>query len=226
MAARFAEEGARVEVHEQEPSGSHLFGDLQDADLPKKLIDLTVSRHGRIDCIVNNAAVIVRSDLESTDAALFDCVMAVNVRAPLLLIQAALPHFRSQGGGRVLNIGSVNAYCGSKNLLAYSISKGALMTLTRNLSDAHGAEGIKVNQINVGWTHTEHEDQVMSEAGFPEDWAAELPAARAPGGRIFAPREVAEAAVFMLSDEARLLNGAVLDFAQNAMIGRNPAIDL
>ena len=84
---------------------------------------------------MNNAAWVARSDLLATDAAFFDKMMAINVRAPLLLIRAALPHLK-ESQGCVLNIGSINAYSGEGNLLAYSISKGALMTLSRNLADA------------------------------------------------------------------------------------------
>ena len=70
----------------------------------------------------------------------------------------------------MLNIGSINAYCGERNQLAYSISKGGLMTLTRNLADAHGTEGIRVNQLNVGWTLTPNEFALKMKEGLPEDW--------------------------------------------------------
>jgi NAD(P)-dependent dehydrogenase (short-subunit alcohol dehydrogenase family) len=148
--------------------------------------------------------------------------MAVNVRAPLLLIQAALPHFRKQGGGRVLNIGSINAYCGESNLPLYSISKGGLMTLTRNLADALAPEHIQINQLNVGWTLTPNEYQYKLNDGLAPDWPQHLPFGAAPSGRIHAPEEVAMAAIYFLSDEAALINGAVLDVEQFPVIGRNP----
>jgi NAD(P)-dependent dehydrogenase (short-subunit alcohol dehydrogenase family) len=90
---------------------------------------------------------MTRSSLETTDVDCFDRTIAVNLRAPLLLTQAALPHFRRQGAGRVLNIGSINGYCGERNLLAYSISKAGLMALTRNVADAYGPEGVRVNLL-------------------------------------------------------------------------------
>ncbi|MES2570973.1 MAG: SDR family oxidoreductase, partial [Verrucomicrobiota bacterium] len=121
---------------------------------------------------------------------------------------------------------SVNAYCGEPNLLAYSISKGGLMTMTRNLADAHGAEGIRVYQFNVGWTLTANEAETKRKERFPENWPARLPKVYAPSGRLLAPEEIAAAAVFFLSDEAALVNGSVLDFEQYPMIGRNPAKDL
>ena len=99
--------------------------------------------------------------------------------------------FRKQGGGRILNIGSVNAYCGETNQCIYSACKGALMTLTRNLADAHGAEGIRVNQINPGWTLTPNERALKATEGLPSDWPSRLPVAYAPGGRLFSPDDVA-----------------------------------
>jgi NAD(P)-dependent dehydrogenase (short-subunit alcohol dehydrogenase family) len=148
--------------------------------------------------------------------------LAINLRAPLFLIRAALPHFRSQGKGRVLNIGSINSYCGERILLAYSISKGGLMTLTRNLADAHAAEGIQVNQLNVGWTLTPNEYKLKLEDGLPESWPYTLPKSVAPSGRIHSPEEIALAAIYFLSNEAALINGSVLDVEQFPVIGRNP----
>lgn len=237
MAGRFAAEGARVVVHgiEGEPARAKaqalsqggttclgIGGDLSDPDVPPILVARTLETYGRIDAVVNNAGISERSNLETTDAATFDRILAINVRAPLLLIRAALPHFRRQSGGRVVNIGSVNAYCGERNLLAYSISKGSLMTLTRNLADAHGAEGIRVNQLNVGWTLTENERELKKRDGMPDDWPEHLSPVFAPSGRLLSPDDIAWAAVYLLSDEAALLNGAIIDLNQYPMIGRNP----
>ncbi len=201
---------------------SYAVGSLDDPATPRMLINHAVARHGRIDGIVNNAAIMTRSDLETTDVATFDRTIAVNLRAPFLLIQAALPHFRKQGGGRVLNIGSINAYCGEKNQLAYSISKGGLMTLTRNIADAYGAEGVRVNLFNVGWTLTPNEYELKRKEGLPEDWPSKVPRVFAPSGRMLTPEDIAWGAVYFLSDEAALLNGAILDFEQYPLIGRNP----
>ncbi len=151
MARLFIREGARVVIHgtrkeaaqklasELGANAVYVLGGLDDPEVPERLIAETVAHFGRIDGLVNNAAAVVRSNLETTDLAIFDRTIAINLRAPFLLIQAAMPHFRKQGGGRVINIGSVNAYCGERNQLPYSVSKGGLMTLTRNLADAYGA---------------------------------------------------------------------------------------
>jgi NAD(P)-dependent dehydrogenase (short-subunit alcohol dehydrogenase family) len=237
MARRFAKEGAFVIVHGPPGSAAEhvakeisegggrsafVLGALEEKIAPQKMIEEVVGIAGRIDALVNNAGVMTRGNLESTDADLFDRTIAINLRAPLLLIRAALPIFRRLGGGKVLNIGSVNGFCGEKTQLAYSISKGGLMTLTRNLADAHGAEGIRVNSFNVGWTLTPNEYALKMSEGLPEDWPSRLPKSVAPSGRLLSPDDVAWAAVYFLSDEAPLINGAILDLEQYPMIGRNP----
>jgi NAD(P)-dependent dehydrogenase (short-subunit alcohol dehydrogenase family) len=237
MARIFAREGATVVIHGTREKAAralvdaivgakgrafYALGALEDPEAPGRIIQSTIDQCGRIDGLVNNAALIGRGSLETTDVAFFDKIIAVNLRAPFLLIKAALPHFRRQGGGRVLNIGSMNGYCGEKNQLAYSISKGGLMTLTRNLSDAHGTEGIRVNQFNVGWTLTPNEYALKQKEGLPADWPKRVPKAYAPSGRILSPEDVAWAAVYFLSDEAQLISGSILDLEQYPLIGRNP----
>lgn len=234
IARLFVREGAKVMIHGRRKDAAEkiaaelgeraafVIGALEDPAVPARLVAATVERFGRIDGLVNNAARITRCVLETATPELFDITMAVNVRAPLLLIQAALPHFRKQGGGRVLNIGSINAYCGESNLPLYSISKGGLMTLTRNLADAYAPEHMQINQLNVGWTLTPNEYQYKLNDGLSPDWPSHPPLGAAPSGRIHAPEEVAMAAVFFLSDEAALINGSVLDVEQFPVIGRNP----
>ena len=234
MVRRFAVEGARVIVHgppemeatarrmAQELKVHWLIGDLADPETPAALIAGAVEQWGGLDALVNNAASTARSNLETTTAAFFDRMIAINVRAPLLLIQAALPHFRARGGGRVLNIGSINAHCGERNLLAYSISKGGLQTLTRNLADAYARENIRVNQLNLGWTLTAAEIETKKRDGLSEDWYEHVPPVYAPSGRLLSPDDIAWAAVYLMSDESPLLNGSVIDFEQYPVIGRNP----
>jgi NAD(P)-dependent dehydrogenase (short-subunit alcohol dehydrogenase family) len=126
----------------------------------------------------------------------------------------------------VLNIGSVNAYSGEPNLFAYSVTKGALMTLTRNLGDTLFREnGVRVNQINPGWVLTETERQRKKEHGLAEDWYKHLPVVYAPAGRILKPEEMAAAAIYWLADESGPITGQVVDLEQYPIIGRNPPKD-
>lgn len=208
-------------VGELGDAAAYTLGDLQDPDLAERLVDATVERFGRLDGVVNNAALLTRSNLETTDVALFDRLVAVNVRAPLLLTQAAVAHFREQGGGVILNVGSINALGGERNLLVYSMTKGAMMTMTRNLSAYLAHDGIRINQINVGWTLTENEKQIKIDDGLEEGWWNDIPKEHAPFGRIFSPEEVAAHVVFWLSDAAGPVNGSVFEIEQWPLVGQN-----
>jgi NAD(P)-dependent dehydrogenase (short-subunit alcohol dehydrogenase family) len=236
IARRLAAEGARVVIHgrpQQRTAAETIAGEIgrnahvelapleQPAECAR-LVEAIVARFGRIDIVVNNAAICTRGTLSDTDAALFDQIISVNLRAPLLIIRAALPHFRRQNGGRVLNIGSVNAYCGEAALLAYAIAKGGLATLTRNLADAHSHEGIRVNQLNPGWVLTEAEYQIKIKEGLSADWPKQIPREHAPGGRIFEPSEIAHFAAAFLCEAATLVNGSIVDLEQFPLVGRLP----
>lgn len=237
IARRFALAGANVLVHglhqdeaegvvgairaEGKGAADFFRADLAQPEECEKLIAATAARFGGLDILVNNAAVMTRSDIETTDAETFDWTMAVNLRAPLLLIRAALPFLRRKGGA-VLNIGSVNGYCGEYNQLAYAISKGGLMTLSRNLADAHGPENIRVNHFNLGWVLTKNEYALKRREGLPEDWPQRLPLTAAPSGRLLSPEEIAHFALLFVSDDGAPVSGAVVDLEQYPMIGRNP----
>jgi NAD(P)-dependent dehydrogenase (short-subunit alcohol dehydrogenase family) len=233
IARRTWQEGANVVIHGRDiergqaiaaelgARATFVPGDLADPDVPKRLIQHTVSTFDKLDAVVNNAAWVVRSDIDTTDAELFDKVIRTNVRAPFLLIQAALSHLK-RTRGCVLNIGSMNAYTGESNLLAYSVSKGALMTLSRNLADALCYDHVRVNHFNVGWVLTPNEYEYKRKDGLPPDWPNNIPAQFAPTGRIMAPAEIAAAAVYWLSDESRPISGSVVDLEQYPFIGRNP----
>jgi NAD(P)-dependent dehydrogenase (short-subunit alcohol dehydrogenase family) len=234
MARRFVAEGANVLVHGRDRErGENLatelgrsrvalhVDDIGEPAAPQRLVDAAVKAFGKVDAVVNNAAWIVRSDINSTDADLFDKCMAVNVRAPLLLIKAALPHLK-QSRGAVLNIGSINGFCGEANQLAYSISKGALITLSRNLADSLGRDKVRVNHFNVGWVLSPNEYKLKVSEGLPPDWHEHPPAAFAPSGKLMTPELIAGAAVFWIGDESRPISGSVLEVEQYPVIGRNP----
>jgi len=115
---------------------------------------------------------------------------------------------------------------GEPNLMPYSVSKGALMTLTRNLGDTlHREDGVRVNQINPGWVLTENEAARKREHGLADDWYKAVPRVYAPAGRILWPDEIAVAAVYWLADESGPISGQVVDLEQHPFIGRNPPKD-
>ncbi|HEX6962186.1 MAG TPA: SDR family oxidoreductase [Lacipirellula sp.] len=233
IARRAHAEGAQVIVHGRDRQRGEALvaelgdraalaiADLSDAKSPPRIVQMAIQAFGKLDAIVNNAAWIGRSELADTDADVFDRAMAINVGAPLLLIRAAFEHLK-RARGCVLNIGSINAYTGEANLLAYSVSKGALMTLSRNLADALSYDGVRVNHFNVGWVLTPNEYKTKIRDGLPEKWPDQVAPQFAPSGRILRPEEIAAAAVYWLSDESRPISGSVVELEQYPIIGRNP----
>jgi len=195
--------------------------DITKEGVPGLLVKEAIKRFGKLDAVVNNAAMIVSSNIDTTSLSFMRKMLAINTLAPFAIIQAALP-FLKETNGCVLNIGSINAWSGEPNLLAYSISKGALMTLSRNLGDSLFRDhGIRVNQINPGWVLTDNEKINQKQQGMNDDWYKELPDLFAPGQRIFEPQEIASGAVYLLSDECGPVSGQVLELEQFPMIGRN-----
>lgn len=201
----------------------HLFTvDITETSAPELLVNEAITKFGKLDALINNAAMIASSNITTSSKIFMQEILAVNTLAPLALIQAALPYL-TKANGSVLNIGSINAWCGEPDLLGYSISKGALMTMSRNLGDSLFREnGVRVNQINPGWVLTEKEKLNKSEQGMKEDWYKELPDIFAPAQRIFSPEEIAAAAIYLLSDESGPVSGQVMELEQFPMIGRNP----
>ena len=233
IAERAVAEGARVLVHGIERAAGETLvkklgaaaalhlDDLVDPAAAARIVAAALTAFGRIDAVVNNAAIVARSSLATTDVAFFDRMIAVNVRAPLLLIQAAFPQLKANEGC-VLNIGSINAHSGQANLLDYSISKGAMQTLSRNLANAHCTDRVRVNHLNVGWVLTEREYAHQIEHGMASDWPQTVPPQFAPSGRLIMPEEIAAAAVYWLGDESRPISGAVVELEQYSIMGRNP----
>ncbi len=232
IAERAVMEGARVLVHGIERkdgeavaaklgrSAALHLDDLADAATPGRIAAAALQAFGRIDAVVNNAAIVARSNLSTSEPAFFDRMMAVNVRSALYLIQAAFPQLKANEGC-VLNIGSINAHSGQANLLDYSISKGAMQTMSRNLANAHATDRVRVNHLNVGWVLTDREYAHQIEYGMAADWPQTVPLQFAPSGRLMMPEEIATAAVYWLGDESRPISGSVVDLEQFSLIGRN-----
>ncbi|MCF6327468.1 MAG: SDR family oxidoreductase [Devosiaceae bacterium] len=199
-----------------------IAADLMDTDAPSKIIDFVIAQHGRIDGLVNNAGMLDRCTLETASAELSDRMFAVNFRAPMMLIKAAVAKMVVQGnGGSIVNIGSVNSTCGAPTLLIYSATKAALATMTRNLGASLGRDGIRINQIDVGWTVTESEHRIQAAEGQPKNWQQLIPADYQPSGALLSVKQVARHAVFWLSLESAPVNGQVIEVEQYPMIGRS-----
>ena len=238
IAIKFVSEGAKVVIHGLENELAEdlrkILGkencifhveDLANDGCSGRLVSLAIKKWNKIDGIVNNAAMVINSNIDNTDLKFLNGVLRVNTFAPFFLIKSALPYL-TKSRGSVLNIGSVNAWSGEPNLLAYSISKGALMTMTRNLGDSlHRKNNVRVNQINPGWVLTEKEVERKKNHGLKHDWYKNLPNIYAPSGRILLPEEIASLATYWLSDESGPVSGQVIDLEQYPMIGRNISKD-
>ena len=153
---------------------------------------------------------------------MWDKIFEVNLRAVFLCCQEAVKVMRKNGknkkaavnNGSIVNIGSVNAYVGQTKLLAYSASKGGLMTFTRNLATHLAQDRIRVNQLNVGWTLTEGEVHVQSvEEERGEEWLEDALKTR-PFGRLLTPEDVAFAALYFACEESALVTGTIMDLEQ------------
>lgn len=233
IAERCVAEGARVLVHGRDQADGEALvaklgsaaalhiDDLADPGCPTRLVDAAMKAFGRIDSVVNNAAIVSRSDLSNATMEDFDYTMAVNLRAPLFLTQAAFPRLK-ENHGSVLNIGSINGHSGEPTFLHYAVSKGGLQTLSRNLANTHGTDLVRFTHFNVGWVLTDNESAKQIAQGLPEDWADNVPPLFAPSGKLIMPETIAAAAVYWLSDESRPITGTVLELEQFSVYGRNP----
>ncbi len=165
---------------------------------------------GRLDVLVNNAAIFPRSTLEETTAELWESILATNLRGPFFLCKHAVPAMRAAGGGSIINLGSTNAFCGLPNLFAYSCAKGGLLTMTRNLARALAPDRIRANLLNPGWVISEGEVVVQAQEGHDTAWI-EAMGRRQPLGRHQQPEDAALAAVFLASDESSQVTGVELN---------------
>ena len=186
-------------------------------------IEQVDARFGVVHGVVNCAAVTDRGTVWDTTVELWDLMLDVNVRAPFLLMQGAARIMRREGvPGSMITIGSMTGHGGQPILLPYAVSKGALSTMTKNLSFSLMRDHIRVNQVNLGWMDTPAEDRIQRQyhdAG--DDWLA-LAESEQPFGRLLKPSEVARVLCFLLSDESGLMSGAVIDLDQSVLGSGDP----
>ncbi len=192
--------------------------DLAGADAPGQILAACDTAFGRIDGLVNAAALTDRGGFDDATPEFFDRMMAVNARAPFLLMQGALQRMRRDSiAGSIVNVLSMNAHCGAPDLSAYSASKGALSTLTRNAANAFLKDRIRVNGINVGWADTPNERALQSRI-HPDGprWLETASAAR-PFGRLINTDELADLIAFLLSRHSGMMTGTLLDYEQRVL---------
>ncbi len=189
--------------------------DLARVECCREVIARADRAFGRLDALVNAAGITDRGTILDTSEELFDRIFAINVRAPFFLMQEAIRIMRREATpGTIVNIGSMSARAGQPFIAAYSSSKGALATLTRNTSYALLRNRIRVNGLNIGWMASEGEDRTMREHHGAQDGWLEAASAQQPAGRLIDPREVARAVLFLSTAESGLMTGSVIEYDQ------------
>jgi len=220
VARALAEAGATVGVHyarrraaaealAAEIGGRAFQADLEHPDAAGRLFSEAAAAFGRVDGLVNNAAVAEAAPLDAPEAdwtAAWDRTMAVNLRAVGQLCRAAVPHMAGAGGGRIVNVASRAAFRGdTPDYLAYAASKAGVVALTRSLARGFGKEGVVAFTVAPGFTRTE-----MAQP-FIDAYGADYATGDLALGRMTEPEDIAPSVVFLLSGLADHATGATLD---------------
>jgi len=221
----FAAEGARVMIADisdgkeiaEEIAAKHgansvisAVADVSDESAVKALVAATMERFGRIDVLVNNAALFAplqETKCTEIDADLWDKVMAVNLRGPFLMVKHVAPHMIARGYGKIINIGSGTAYRGIPWMLHYVTSKGGTMAFTRALARELGGNGIRVNTLAPGFTLS---DTVMSENPGHVQTARDRAIQSRSLRRDQHPQDLLGALVFLASADSDFITGQTL----------------
>ncbi len=200
-AARLREAGATIEAAQ---------GDISDRAAAEALVDRAFAAFGRLDVLVNNAGVMdsMAGVAEVTDET-WRRVFAVNLEGPLHTMRRAIPRMAEQGGGGIINIASVGGLHGGAAGAAYTAAKHALVGLTKNTAFMYGPRGIRANAIAPGGTKTNIAES-MARAGVDAAGIARVSAYTALMPGLLEPADIAEVALFLASDAARGINGAVI----------------
>lgn len=192
--------------------------DISDPRQCEQVIAAAEQHFGTLHGLVNCAGMSDRGTILDTSPALFDAIFAVNVRAPFFLMQAAISlMLKKQVEGSIVNIITMTAHGGQSFLTAYAASKGALITLTKNVAFSAMRNRIRVNGLNIGWMDTPHEDEIQRQYHQASDGWLEKAEREQPFGRLLKPREVARGVAFLLSGESGMMTGSVIDFDQGVI---------
>lgn len=223
-ARRFAAEGASVVVTGRRPQpieqvareigGLALAGDTADSEWADAAIAATVEKFHRLDIVIANAGAVGNDELRTADDARWQRVLDTNLSGAMKIGRAALPAMIDGGGGSIVNVSSVAGLLASPRTLSYGVSKSAMIGLTRSMAYDYGPYGVRVNTLCPGWVRTPMSEQELDElaarrSGTRDD-AFRAVTAYLPLRRAAEPEEVASCCLFLASDEASFVTGAVL----------------
>jgi NAD(P)-dependent dehydrogenase (short-subunit alcohol dehydrogenase family) len=186
-----------------------LIGDVSDAEFCRQAVAKAVASHGRLDILVNAAGIIVRADGPGTTDEQWQRVMNVNVNGVFYMSRAAVEIMQEQGAGVIVNFGSIWGEVGAAGVMAYCASKGAVHQITRAMALDHVKQGIRINAVCPGEVNTPMLTSERSAPVTPEMMAAL--ADSVPMGRLAAPVEIARVVLFLSSDAASYMTGAMVN---------------
>ena len=197
-------------VHEiKEASGGRVLGiqvDVVKEEKIRDMVDQTLDNFDRIDILVNNAGVNLRKMPQDYTVSEWDEMLDANLRGSFLCSQAVYPAMKKDGGGKIINIGSMTCILGGAKLVPYGASKGGIVTMMRNLAVAWAPDNIQINAILPGWIDTKLTRQARKDiAGL-----AERVESRTPMGRWGDPKDLIGAAIFLASPASNFITGVAL----------------
>lgn len=208
-------EGALVAVADRDVSGidaeAHLPGDLRDGAYSDGLPGAVARALGRLDIVVNNAGVITRGPVTETSDADWDLSVGVNVQAPFRISRAAIPLMAGQGGGAIVNVASCWGLRPGPNHAVYCMTKAAIASLTQCMGMDHAHQGVRINAVAPNEVNTPMLRTGFIKRGFDPDTAVAELGKTVPLGRIAEPEDIAEVILFLASDAARYMVGAVVE---------------
>jgi NAD(P)-dependent dehydrogenase (short-subunit alcohol dehydrogenase family) len=179
--------------------------DVTAKEAPSAIVATAVREFGGIDILVNNAGIAIGAQFEETTDEQWERILAINVTSIFRLSKAAVPHIRARGAGRIINLGSIMSNTAGPNLAAYGTTKHAVAGLSKGMAVDLGKYRITVNYLQPGSIWTALSQPFMNDPDFRKYWEA-----KAPMGRIGDPEDVAAAALFLATDEAKFVSGAGL----------------
>ncbi len=219
IAGRFLQAGASVAAFDINAEGVKkltdsdgavlgLVGDVCREEDAQGAVEKTVARFGKLDVLVNCAGIEIPGTVVDLTSEGWDRQLAVNLKGPFLFSKYSIPFMR-QRGGAILNISSIDALVSYPANAAYDASKAALLAFTRTLAIDHGREGIRVNAICPGYIETPLLQSYFERQTDPEETKRQV-ISQTPVGRMGTPADIAEAALFLVSDAAAFISGTYL----------------
>ncbi len=207
-----AENSAETQKAIKAAGGESIFlhCDVSSAQDCQQAVQSVITRFGRLDFLVNNAGIVPFGRAEDTDEMTWDAAMDTNAKGIFLMSRLVIPIMRRQGGGVIVNVASEAGLVGTKNMVAYSASKGAVVQLTKSMALDHAAEGIRINAVCPGYTYVKRWEE-HSGINRPDVKEYIATASReVPIGRVGNPEEIANAILFLASDQSSYIVGAML----------------